>query len=151
MNDIQTIRTLTERFFDGLTTLTEEQQLYDFFSRKQQLLPPDLLPLRQMFLDLAAVQHAATVRQPRRHAWRRWAVAAAAAVLLAAGATLLFRRHATSSPIAIDADDELVACIYGRYTTDRTVVLAEVQKTMAIVSDGSADIVDEQLKAMFSN
>ena len=45
------IRTLTERFFDGLTTLAEERRLYELYGEAEGL-PADLLPLREMMLDL---------------------------------------------------------------------------------------------------
>ena len=155
MNDnILKIRTLVDRFFEGDTTLDEEQQLYDFFAQEPAVLPDDLKPLRQMFLDLAAVQHVAeNVPQPAAqkplHASsrRRWIVAAAVAVLLAGGALTLFMRNAQT-----EADEEYVAYIYGQRTTDRTVVLDEMQKTMtAMASTDGADVVEEQLKSMFSN
>ena len=34
MSNILRIRTLTDRFFDGNTTLDEEQELYDYYSRE---------------------------------------------------------------------------------------------------------------------
>ena len=37
MSDILRIRTLTDRFFDGMTTLEEEQELYDYYRREQAL------------------------------------------------------------------------------------------------------------------
>ena len=57
MSDILRIRTLTDRFFDGTTTLEEEQELYDYY-RREQALHADLVPMRRMFLDFAAVQFA---------------------------------------------------------------------------------------------
>jgi len=152
------IRTLVDRFFDGDTTLDEEERLYAFFRRPPAELPEDLRPLREMFLDLPAIQYvlrfqakrqsrAATesqqTRQPKR--WLRWAAAVAVALLVAGGAAALFIHGA-------EADDDCVAYIYGQRTTDRTVVLSEMQKTMTALSatDGS-DVVEEQLKSMFSH
>ena len=57
MSDILRIRTLTDRFFDGTTTLEEEHELYDYY-RREQALPADLAQLRRLFLDFAAVQFA---------------------------------------------------------------------------------------------
>ena len=45
------IRTLTERFFDGKTTLAEERRLYQLYSEAESL-PADLALLREMMLDL---------------------------------------------------------------------------------------------------
>lgn len=142
------IRTLLDRFFEGETTLDEEQQLYAYFSRPPAELPSDLLPLRSMFLDLAAVQvpFAATVLQQRKtRRWPRWAAAAAVALLVAGGAATLFT-HGT------EADGDCVAYIYGQRTTDRAVVLSEMQKTMnTLAANDGSDVVEEQLKTMFSH
>ena len=145
MSDILRIRTLTDRFFDGTTTLEEEQELYDYY-RREQALPADLAQLRQLFLDFAAVQfadeQAVIVSKPRR--WLRWAVAACAALLIVAGAAVWLNSGR-------QGDDECVAYIYGERTTDRDVVLGEMQKTMAAVADDGSDEVEEQLKMMFGN
>ena len=145
MSDILRIRTLTDRFFDGTTTLEEEQELYDYY-RREQALPADLAQLRQLFLDFAAVrfadEQAVNVSKPRR--WLRWAVAACAALLIAAGATVWLNSGQ-------QGDDECVAYIYGERTTDRDVVLGEMQKTMAAVAADGSDEVEEQLKMMFGN
>ena len=147
MSDILRIRTLTDRFFDGTTTLEEEQELYDYY-RREQPLPADLAQLRQLFLDFAAVQFAdeqavnANVNKRRR--WLRWAVAACAALLIVAGAAVWLNS-------GWQADDECVAYIYGERTTDRDVVLGEMQKTMAAVADDGSNEVEEQLKMMFGN
>ena len=151
MNDTLKIRTLTERFFDGETTLAEEQQLYDYYRQEPESLPADLRSLRQMFLDMAAVQSVAVLQQqteqPPSRSWRHWAVAAVATVLLAGGAMLLFYRYAQ---VATD-DEEMVAYIYGQRTTDRNIVLGEMQKTMTAMAEDDSNIVEEQLKAMFGN
>ena len=145
MSDILRIRTLTDRFFDGMTTLEEEQELYDYY-RREQALPADLAQLRRLFLDFAAVQfsdeQAVNINKPRR--WLHWAVAACAALLIAAGAAVWLN-------IGQQGDDECVAYIYGERTTDRDVVLGEMQKTMAAVADDGSDEVEEQLKMMFGN
>lgn len=143
MSNTLRIRTLIDRFFDGDTTLAEEQELYAYFRQDSTALPEDLVPLREMFLDLAAVPFAGT--QPRRaprRPWLRWA--AAIALLLAVSATVLFTR-------SHQADDECVAIIYGERTTDRSVVITEMEKTMATVTADGSDVVEAQLKSMFSH
>ena len=146
MSDILRIRTLTDRFFDGMTTLEEEQELYDYY-RREQALPSDLVPLRQLFLDLAAVQFSdeqAKLQTPTPRRWFRWAVAACAALLITAGTAVWLNNVRQSK-------EEFVAYIYGERTTDRDVVLGEMQKTMAAVTDDGSDEVEEQLKMMFGN
>jgi hypothetical protein len=146
MSNILRIRTLTDRFFDGNTTLDEEQELYDYYSREPSL-PPDLQPLRQMFLDLAAVRYVAIPSQrplqPKRQRWPRWLAAAAVALLIATVGAVLMN--------SLQQDDECVAYIYGERTTDRDVVLGEMQKTMAVLADDGSNVVEEQLRMMFRN
>ena len=139
MDNLLKIRTLTERFFEGETTLAEEQQLYRYYSQPPSALPDDLAPYRELFLDLAAVGTATKPASPRR--WRTWA-AAAVALLIAAGGTALWLGNRSS---------DYVAYIYGERTTDRTVVMAEMQKTMTAMATDGSDSVEEQLKSMFSN
>lgn len=151
-DNILKIRTLIDRFFEGETTLAEEQVLYDFFRNAPQL-PEDLEAHRQMFLDFAAlsvscdtnVMQKKTVRPVRRR-WLPWAVAASVTVLLLGGVLMLFQR--SQPPVDINGD-ELVAYIYGERTTDPSVVLAEMQTTMVVLQGDGSDVVEEQLKAMF--
>ena len=146
MSDILRIRTLTDRFFDGKTTVEEEQELYDYY-RREQALPSDLVQLRPLFLDFAAVQFSdeqAEQQAPIPRRWLRWAVAACAALLIAAGTAVWLNNGR-------QREEECVAYIYGKRTTDRDVVLSEMQKTMAVVTDDGSDEVEEQLKMMFGN
>ena len=146
MNNELKIRTLVERFFDGETTLGEEHELYNYFSQEPAALPEDLRPLREMFLGFDAVQSVAVVQQQtgqRERRWTTWAAAAVAALLIGGAATLSIRKA--------QADDECVAYIYGERVTDRDVVLSEMHKTMAAISNDGSDIVEEQLKSMFAN
>ncbi len=146
MNNELKIRTLVERFFDGETTLGEERELYNYFSQEPAALPEDLRPLREMFLGFDAVQSVAVVQQQtgqRERRWITWAAAAVAALLIGGAATL--------SILKAQADDEYVAYIYGERVTDREVVLSEMHKTMAAISNDGSDIVEEQLKSMFAN
>lgn len=146
MNNELKIRTLVERFFDGETTLGEEHELYNYFSQEPAALPEDLRPLREMFLGFDAVQSVAVVQQQtgqRERRWITWAAAAVAALLIGGAATL--------SILKAQADDEYVAYIYGERVTDREIVLSEMHKTMAAISNDGSDIVEEQLKSMFAN
>ena len=146
MNNELKIRTLVERFFDGETTLGEEHELYNYFSQEPAALPEDLRPLREMFLGFDAVQSVAVVQQQtgqRERRWITWATAAVAALLIGGAATL--------SILKAQADEEYVAYIYGERVTDREVVLSEMHKTMAAISNDGSDIVEEQLKSMFAN
>ena len=153
MNNILRIRTLTDRFFDGETSLSEEQELYAFYSQAPDALPEDLRPLRELFLDLqavaapAAVPPVATAPQPAARRRAPWLVAAAVAVLVVGGGLLLFHRSAPSAP----AEEECVAYIYGQKYTDEQVVMQEMRRAMSdIVADNPQDEIEQQLNELFS-
>ena len=54
MKTIDEILTLIERFFEGDTSLEEEQWLYDYFKQTKDL-PQELEAYREMFLDFDAI------------------------------------------------------------------------------------------------
>lgn len=54
MKELVEIKTLIERFFEGDTTLAEEQWLYDYFKHTQDL-PEELETYRETFLDFDAI------------------------------------------------------------------------------------------------
>lgn len=133
-NDLK-IRTLTERFFDGETSLAEEQELYRLF--REGDVPEDLLQYRELFMGFE------DIRLPRQNESRRkWGqaigIAASIAVLLAVGTTLLTRT----------SKDECVAYIYGEKCTDKTIVMQQMQSTLNEMGDIST--VDEQMRDFFS-
>ena len=135
------IRTLTDRFFDGDTTLEEERELYDFYS--QDNLPEDLQSYRELFADLAALD--ATSRASgrtvvTRNHLRRWLSVAAVIVVLLVGGAVVYHHQ---------GEDDCVAYIYGERVTDRSVVLGEMEKTMTAIANDGSDVMDAQLKAMF--
>ena len=161
MNSMLRIRTLTDRFFDGDTTQEEEQELYDFF--RQDDIPLDLRPLQELFRDLAVLpglkaeaerlqggRHGSGTRLGRGF---RWWLSAAAAVLIVGG-VIVWRvgtAPATTGQDQHQHEDECVAYVYGQRVTDPNVVLSEMQKTMTAMTTDGSDVVEEQLKAMFSN
>lgn len=129
------IRTLTERFFDGETSLDEEQELYRLF--REGDVPEDLMQYREMFAGFESI------RLPRqttsRRKWRQAiGIAASVALLFAAGAMLLTSK----------SNDECVAYIYGEKCTDKTVVMQQMQSTLSEMGDIST--VDEQMRDFFS-
>lgn len=132
---------LIDKFFEGATTLSEEQQLYDYFTSPN--VGPELMPVRQMFLDMCQLQgcepkaQVATLKPRLR--WRR--IAAAAALVATAGiiATLWFSQRNTS-------DYEIVA--YGVRQTDRETVMNEVERTLGDAKSAAPN-VGAELKDAF--
>lgn len=75
------IEKVLERFFDGETTLREEQLLYDFFMSGD--VPERLLVYKEMFVDLASVSKKRKMRQSKERKFRFVHVAGAVAACFA--------------------------------------------------------------------
>ena len=155
MNSKQDIRILTERFFNGETTVEEERLLYRLYEGDD--VPQDLLAYREMMLDMGAVEsphpsssHREGAAVPKanviplsQHPLFRWLVAAVIALAVIGGATVLFM-HSSE-------EEECVAFIYGQRVTDQTVVMEELSQTaMSMANSRGDDDVARQLDEMFN-
>lgn len=129
------IRTLTERFFDGETSLAEEQELYRLYRGGD--VPEDLLQYKELFCGFEDIR--LPQQKASSHQWR-WiiGIAASIAILLAVGVTL----HTGKSK------DECVAYIYGEKCTDKTIVMQHMQSALDEMEDVST--IDEQMRDFFS-
>lgn len=141
MNDKKAIQ-LTDRFFEGDTTLREEQELYAYFLSDKVC--PKLMPLRQMILDMSQLQPHATKQKARVvsiNGWRRWRpVAIAASVLMVVGIT------ATVWMANGGNDYEMMA--YGQRQDNREAVMREVERTLDDARSGTPN-VGAELKDAF--
>ncbi len=133
-NDLK-IRTLTERFFDGETSLAEEQELYRLYHEGD--VPEDLLQYKELFSGFEDIR--LPQQKASSHQWR-WiiGIAASITILFAVGTTLLTR----------NSKDECVAYIYGEKCTDQTIVMQHMQSALDEMDNVST--VDEQMRDFFS-
>lgn len=141
MRAIHDIWTLTERFFQGETTLEEERLLYQLYQRSD--VPQDLLPYRDLFLDMASLELSVkTIPLQGRRFSRRWLMAASVALVIGLGSILLFQHS---------QQDECVAYIYGKKTTDPTVVMSELERSItSMKADEQPEEVGSLLHEMFN-
>ncbi len=142
MNE-QKAKELTERYFEGNTTLGEEQQLYAYFTSES--ISSELMPLRQMFLDMCQLQgcepapKAAVASLKHRPRWPRIAIAAGILAMAGIVTTLQFIRNDHS-------DYEMIA--YGERQNNREAVMREVGRTLGEAQNTTSDI-DAELKDAF--
>ena len=129
------IRTLTERFFDGETSLAEEQELYRLY--REGDVPEDLLQYKELFSGFEDIR--LPQQKASSHQWR-WiiGIAASITILFAVGTTLLTR----------NSKDECVAYIYGEKCTDKAIVMQHMQSALDEMEDVST--IDEQMRDFFS-
>ena len=170
MNELE-IRTLTERFFNGETTLAEERRLYQLYSEAETL-PADLEELREMMADLGELSKR-PIPQPlpagkgvithrnqkgillpslqggagggsSAPSGRGWGWISIAASLL-----LFFTLG--SMWYGYKQKNECVAYVYGERVTDRELVMHEMQTAMAsLTTDDATATMEQQMKELFS-
>lgn len=136
MKDELHIRTLTARFFDGATTHEEEELLYRYY--QTGTVPDDLAVYRTLFMGFAAL-----AARPSHRPSLRPLIAAAAVIGAIFTASILFSIHWQH--------DNYVAYIYGKKTTDKAVVMAEISRTARqMTAINGTDEVELQLREMFT-
>ena len=169
------IRTLTERFFDGLTTLAEERRLYELYGEAEGL-PADLLPLREMMLDLGRLDAQIPSTQiptpnPSRGEGSLKSLPADNAtyktsqtplpsggvgggylgVWLSLAASLLLLFTLGSMWYGYEQQNQCVAYVYGERVTDPSVVLQEMQTALASIdADEATATMEQQMKELFA-
>ena len=174
MNELE-IRTLTERFFDGETSLAEERRLYELYSEAEGL-PTDLLPLREMILDLGRLDAEIPSTQiptpnPSRGEGSLKSLPADNAtyktsqtplpsggvgggywgVWLSLAASLLLLFTLGSMWYGYERQNECVAYVYGERVTDRELVMHEMQTAMtSLAADDATATMEQQMKELFA-
>ena len=176
MNELE-IRTLTERFFDGETSLAEERRLYQLYSEAETL-PADLEALREMMLDLgrldAQIPTLSTqipTPNPSRGEGSLKSLPADNAtyktnqtslpsggvgggylgVWLSLAASLLLLFTLGSMWYGYERQNECVAYVYGERVTDRELVMHEMQTAMtSLAADDATATMEQQMKELFA-
>lgn len=140
MSNILRIRTLTDRFLEGETTLEEERELYAFYRSEE--VPGDLLSLRPLFVGLEEIQLETPSITPKKKKgdWRKWVmIAASVLVLFLLGGSFLWQQQ----------QNECVAYVYGERVTDRDLIMQELERSIGTMTEGQNDI-ENQLNDMFN-
>jgi len=160
MNTNNDINVLIEKYFEGLTSLDEEQRLRDYF--RQENIPQDLemyKPLFQYFTsereDISQNRHPALdAGSPDNHKGLRvklamtkskilrWSsIAAAACLLLFISLRLFLNTDGTLSETS-------QAYIDGKKYTDIELIRTETLKSLENLSEGSEDAYSSQIEAL---
>ena len=140
MSNVLRIRTLTDRFLEGETTLEEERELYAFYRSGE--VPDDLLSLRPLFVGLEEIQleTLSITSKKKKGDWRTWVVIAASVlVLFLLGGSFLWQQQ----------QNECVAYAYGERITDRDMIMQELEYSLGTMTEGQTDI-ENQLNEMFN-
>ena len=98
--ELAKVEILLERYFEGETSLKEEQQLRDFFQTEE--VPPQLAPYTALFKSFALAQQEKSTREVvlqepvRRNLVWMWSIAASVVVALGIGSLLFYQNTGLS-------------------------------------------------------
>ena len=158
------IKILIEEYFEGLTSLDEEQKLRDYF--QQENVPQDLEMYKPLFQYFASeIQHLTPCPSPQGEgrsshrdraiqppspcgegsgvrSWLRWVSIAAAACLLLFISLRLFLNTGGTLP------ETSQAYIDGKKYTDIELIRTETLKSLENLSEGSEDAYSSQIEAL---
>lgn len=124
---------LVEKFLDGATTNAEEQRLYEYFAGKH--VARRLLKYKPMFAwyaggmegQLPEAGETAGAQRAPKPLWIRVAISAAAAILLIAGAAVIYRHHVQTERLyAIYEGSYIVRG--GKKITDLKTIMPELRR-----------------------
>lgn len=127
------IERLIAQFLDGETTNAEEQRLYNYFAGRH--VARRLLKYKPMFRwyaggmaePLPANMAAATARPRLMPLWAKAAACAAAAVLVVAGATVAYLRHACTERLYATYEGSYIVR-GGKKLTDLKAIMPELRR-----------------------
>ncbi|MDR2622130.1 MAG: hypothetical protein LBC48_06065 [Dysgonamonadaceae bacterium] len=143
--DCKDVEILMEKYFEGLTSLEEEQTLRDYFQRED--VQPEWEMYRNMFRYFTSErerknQMISSSRPQVKRILLRWGSIAAAACLLLAVSLRLFlntgEAWAETSQAYID----------GKKYTDMELIRTETLKSLENLSEGSEDAYSSQIEAL---
>lgn len=142
--ELERIKILIDRYFEGTTTLEEEQALAQYF-RTHDDIPEEYAAIKAMFDSFATLREATPARKAntavdsKSHKRGltlnyRWASSIAAAVVIGIGLFILLKPTNEDIAPAPTAEPEFVCHIDGVKIEDREVAYAEADRILANVS-----------------
>jgi hypothetical protein len=146
MNEEETtIKSLIDKYFEGLTTLEEEQVLREYFRKDNIPMEWDIYkPMFRFFTLEKEANETKSVPLPEKRSrkiYLRWAsVAAAACVLLYVGLKFPFNGHQTQE----------ISCAYinGKAYTNLELIQSEALKGLISLSESNKAILAVQIEAL---
>jgi hypothetical protein len=151
--DDNDMKILIEKYFDGLTSLKEEQKLRDYFQREDVSQEWEIYkPIFRYFTsERETVSEAESINNcvelqlkpaiPRYGLLRWGSVAAAACLLLITGLSLFLNTGGRLSETSL-------AYIDGEKYTDMELIRTEALKSLENLSEGSDNVYSSQIEAL---
>lgn len=143
--ELERIKILVDKYFEGTTTLEEEQLLAQYF-RTHDDIPEEYVAIKAMFDSFATLRETtparkvdtAVVSKREKSGFTlnyRWASSIAAAVVIGIGLFILLKPNNEDLASIPTAEPEFVCHIDGVMIEDREVAYAEADRILANVSN----------------
>ncbi|MDR0542051.1 MAG: hypothetical protein LBH19_07530 [Dysgonamonadaceae bacterium] len=139
MKDYTYLRELTDRYFEGLTSLKEEKMLRDYFRGKN--IPEEWKAHQSLFRYFSEERQAVKKKRLTPRPFRLWASVAAACVLLFLGVKFI-----SPAPNRISAGSMMY--IDGKKYTDTELIRAEALKALENLSGEDGAVYTSQTEAL---
>ena len=174
MKELVEIKALIERFFEGDTTLAEEQWLYDYFKQTQDL-PEELEAYRDTFLDfdaialvdsssnevgvsaqeisLPVVEQSVMSTPPKYHGWWRQVAGIAAMVAVVIGGVWTYQNYQDIQLEKMYGGSYMI--VDGKRIDDLRQILPQIKRTLtladAIETISPTQLIDQTEQDLLNN
>ncbi|GHU63313.1 hypothetical protein FACS1894123_05850 [Bacteroidia bacterium] len=143
----ENINELIEKYFEGLTSLQEEQSLRDYF--QQENIPEEwrvYQPVFQFFSQEIVTEKnlsekPLSVVKPRRRNFFYTSIAAAASIILLFGLKLAL-------DVELRTPEKSQAYINGKKMTNMVLIRTEILKTLENIAEENEDVFSSQIDAL---
>lgn len=141
--EFERIKILVDKYFDGITSLEEEQELADYFAMSDTI-PEEYLSVKAMFEafgKMSCIKSSAEINTPEKRGRRvalnrRWWTGVAASVVLIMGISIaILNSRNTDVEHVKTPTPEFVCHINGVRVEDEQLAYAEMDRILANVSN----------------
>lgn len=154
--ELSRVKILVDRYFDGLTSLDEEQELARYFAKNSDI-PEEYQALKMMFASFDTLREDTPedkVEVKRRKAFtisRRWIAGVAAVVAILIGVAVAITPTEDSIDIPVQAEPDYVCYVGGVKIEDDQLVYAEASRLLSVVSEDMQSAMAEINRLTYYN
>lgn len=142
--ELSRVKILVDKYFDGLTSLEEEQELARYFAETDDI-PEEYQPVKMMLASFSTLsketpkaEFKTQAEAKRRYTFsinRKWMTGVAAAAAILIGATIAFIPNSKSVETTTEVTPSYICYVNGVKVDDDQVAYAEASRILGSVSE----------------
>ena len=154
--ELSRVKILVDKYFDGLTSLDEEQELARYFAKNSDI-PEEYQAVKMMFASfdtLRADTPKEKVEVKRRKAFtisRRWIAGVAAVAAILIGITVAITPTEDSIDMPVQTEPDYVCYVGGVKIEDDQLAYAEASRLLSVVSEDMQSAMAEINRLTYYN